>query len=415
MTRDHNWADNHTFIAQRLHRPTSVEQVRRIVAGATHVHAIGARHSFNGVADTPGDLVDLGGIPPGFVLDRERRTLTAGGGVSYGEAAAFLHGESMALLNMPSLPHVTLAGATATGTHGSGDALGTLSSAVAALEIVTASGDLVTVRRGEPGFDGLVVGLGAFGVVTRVTLDIQPGFRMRQDAFTGLPWERLSAELDAVMSAGESVSLMTGWSEPTVGRVWVKTRLADDAPETVADLGLVPSDSPLLGSLPGLTAFGVAGPWHERMPHFMVGVEPGVIGHLQSEYMLPRARTGEAITLLRGIGARIDRHLLACEIRSMTGDDLWLSPAQGGARIGIHFSWNRAFEAVADLTAEIESLLLPLGARPHWGKIIHADAERLAPLYPRMASFRELLRDWDPDGKFANAFLRRHVLGERSF
>jgi xylitol oxidase len=414
MSREHNWTDNYSFLARRLHRPDTVDALRRIVAGASHVHALGARHSFNGIADTAGDLIDLGGLPPDFALDRQAWTVTASAGASYGAVAAFLQGEGWALLNMPSLPHVTLAGATATGTHGSGDRLGTLSSAVAALELVTATGDLVTFRRGDPAFDGVVVNVGALGIVTRMTLDIQPGFMMRQDAFEGLAWERVVSDLDAVMSAGESVSLMTHWAHPTVERMWVKTRDqgSESATGAAARLGATPAARPLLEDVPGLNPFGVPGPWPERLPHFRRDVEPGKVGHLQSEYLLPRARATEAIAVLRGIGATVDRHLLISEIRSMCGDALWLSPAYGAPAIGLHFSWERDIEAVARITAEVEALLLPLGARPHWGKIIHTGASGLAPLYPKLADFRALVQSLDPSGKFANEFLRVHVLGD---
>jgi alditol oxidase len=243
MTREHNWADNYTFAAARIHRPVSVDEVRRIVARSSRVRAIGARHSFNAIADSPGDLVDLAGIAPGFVIDPERRTVTVGAATNYGVLASYLHRAGWALHNMASLPHVSVAGATATGTHGSGDRLGNLSTAVAALDLVCATGDLVTIRRGDPGFDGVVVALGALGIVTRATLDIQPEYAMRQDAFEGLPWATLLSELTAVMSAGYSVSLMTSWSGPTVTRLWIKTRLADGAPEAVsaAYLGAAPT------------------------------------------------------------------------------------------------------------------------------------------------------------------------------
>jgi alditol oxidase len=411
MTREHNWADNYTFQAPRLHRPDSVDAVRRIVAAAPHVHAIGARHSFNGVADSPGDLIDLRGLDPAFAIDRERRTATMGAGMDYGALAAYLHREGWALFNMPSLPHVTIGGATATGTHGSGDARGTLSADVAGLEIVTAAGDLVTVRRGDANFDGMVVNLGALGVVTRLELDVQPAFKMRQDVFEGLPWDKVQTDLDAVMSAGYSVGILTAWSSPTIDRLWIKTVVADGVPPDVsaAHLGAhpattwVPSDA--------LNPFGVAGPSGERLPHFKRDVEPGQLGHLQSEYMLPRDRFVEAVAMLRAIGERIDRHLLVTEIRSMTADALWLSPAYGRATIALHFSWQREIEAVAGISAEIEAMLLPLGGRPHWGKIMHTGHQRLAPLYPRLQSFKDLVRAYDPDGKFANAFLRDHVIG----
>jgi xylitol oxidase len=390
-----------------------VDEVRRIVAGAAHVHAIGTRHSFNAVADSPGDLIDVGGIAPAFTIDREQRTVTAGAGANYGEVAAFVHGEGWALLNMPSLPHVSIGGAVATGTHGSGDQLGNLATAVAGLEMVTATGDLVTMRRGEAGFDGMVVALGALGVVTRITLDIQPAFELRQDAFEGLAWDRLHADFDAVMSAGYSVSLMTSWSSPTVSRFWIKTRVVDGAPASVsgAPFGASAAITPLVNDLPGLGPFGVAGPWLDSLAHFRPLVQPGLAGHLQSEYMLPRARATEAIALLRGIGERIDRHLLVTEIRSMTGDSLWLSPSYGHPAIALHFSWQRDIAAVAAITAEIEALLLPLGGRPHWGKIMHSPRDQLAPLYPKLQAFGELARSYDPDGKFTNAFLRAHVLG----
>jgi xylitol oxidase len=209
MTREHNWADNHTYSAGRIHRPASIDEVRRLVARSPRIRAVGARHSFNGVADSPGELIDLRDIDPGFRIDPDQRTVTVGAATNYGVLAAHLHRMGWALHNMASLPHVSVAGAVATGTHGSGDRLGNLATAVAALEIVCATGDVTTIRRGDPGFDGMVVALGALGIVTRVTLDIEPAFRMRQDAFEGLTWATLLAELDAVMSAGYSVSLFT--------------------------------------------------------------------------------------------------------------------------------------------------------------------------------------------------------------
>lgn len=417
MTREHNWADNYTFSAGRIHRPTSIDEVRRLVAGSPRIRALGARHSFNGVADLAGELVDLRDIDPGFAIDPERRTVTVGAATSYGVLAAHLQRIGWALHNMASLPHVSVAGAVATGTHGSGDRLGNLATAVAALEIVCATGDLVTVGRGDPGFDGAVVALGALGIVTRVTLDIEPAFTMRQDAFGGLAWDTVLEDLDAVMSAGYSVSLMTSWSGPTVTRWWVKTRLEDASGDVMptarlgAAVAALPSARPTPEAMQRLNPFGAPGPWSERLPHFRADVDPNPARHLQSEYMVPRAQATTAIARLRSMGERIDRHLWATEIRSMTGDGLWLSPSHGDDRVAIHFSWLRELEAVAALTAEIEAMLLTLGARPHWGKIMHARAAELAPLYPKLPAFCDLARSHDPDGKFRNAFLDAHVLG----
>jgi xylitol oxidase len=419
MTREHNWADNYTFAAARIHRPVSVDEVRRIVVRSSRVRAIGARHCFNGIADSPGDLIDLGGIEPNFVIDPERRAVTVGAGANYSVLTSHLHQAGWALHNMASLPHVSIAGAAATGTHGSGDRLGNLSSAVAELELVSATGDLVTIRRGDPGFDGAVVALGALGVVTRVTLDIQPEFEMRQDAFEGLPWSTVLNDFDAVMSAGYSVSLMTSWSEPTVTRLWIKTQLTGDARDAapVAHLGALPASHPLARSTPEamaqLNPFGAPGPWSERLPHFRSDAQPGPPGHLQSEYVVPRAQATAAISKVHAIGDRIDPHLWVTEIRSMAGDPLWLSPAYGYDSVGIHFSWLREPDIVQALTEEIEAMLLPLGARPHWGKIIHAAAPQLMLLYPKFPAFRDLARSYDPAGKFRNRFLDTHIFGSQ--
>jgi alditol oxidase len=304
-----------------------------------------------------------------------------------------------------------------TGTHGSGDRLGNLATAVATLEMVTASGDLVTLHRGDPDFDGAVVALGALGIVTRVTLDIEPAYTLRQDAFEGLPWPALLSDFDAVMSAGYSVSLMTNWSGPSVRRWWIKTRADGDAappaPSPVFDV--IVSDQPSATGTPEsiarLNPFGEWGPWSDRLTHFKRDVVPGPEGHLQSEYMLPRAQATTAIARLREMGERIDTLLHGTEIRSMTGDALWLSPSYGDDRVALHFSWQREIDQVDAITRDIEALLLPLGGRPHWGKIMHATAAELAPLYPRLSAFRDLARTYDPDGKFRNAFLDTHVFG----
>ena len=418
MTREHNWADNYTYTAAHIHRPTTIDEVRRSIAGATKIRALGTRHSFNSIADSPGDLIILDGIEPEFVIDRERQTVTVGAATRYGVLASYLHARGFALHNMGSLPHISVAGATATGTHGSGDKNGNLSTAVSALELVTASGDLVHVQRGDDGFEGMVVGLGAFGIVTRLTLDIQPTFDVRQDAFLDLPWDAVLSNLDEVMSAAYSVSLMTMWSTPTVGRLWLKTRLVDGHPLEVAAAHLGAAAAPLAlvvgDSDPNerLNIFGVAGPWSERLPHFRLDRDPGPNEQIQSEYMVPRSQAMAAMAQLRAIGDRIDRLLHITEVRTVAADDLWLSPSYGQDTVAFHFTWNKEPAAVDEITTEIEHMLLPLGGRPHWGKLMHAQADRLAPLYPRLDAFRDLAKTYDPAQKFRNAFLNRHVFGK---
>ncbi len=421
MKREENWSGNHVFVASCIHRPENIDAARRLVGGARRVRALGTRHSFNGIADSEGGaLIDLGAVPPLFEIDPGRRTVTVGAATPYGDLAVHLQDAGWALHNLGSLPHISVAGATATGTHGSGDTNGTLSSAVCGLELITAEGDILRVRRGDPGFDGMVVGLGAFGIVTRVTLDIQPSYSVRQDAFVDLPWETVFENYQAVSSAAYSVSLMTKWSGPKVDRMWLKTRLTEGLPEelAVSHLGAIPAPMHKVSSgrddaNDRLNPFGgVAGPWSDRLAHFRRDRNPGVSDQIQSEYMVPRAKFPEAVRAVHAIGARIDEQLLATEIRTMAADDLWLSGAYGHDAVAIHFTWSRAPEAVDALTREIEALLIPLGGRPHWGKLMHAPAATLAPLYPRLDDFRMLAKQHDPKGKFRNAFMAKHVFGD---
>jgi xylitol oxidase len=418
MAREHNWADNHTFTASRIHCPETIDEARRIVATSPSIRAVGTRHSFNGIADSA-EMIDMRDVPPHFTIDAELMTVTTGAAASYGALAAYLQTNGYALHNMGSLPHISVAGATATGTHGSGDRNGTLSSAVAGLEIITPAGDLMHIRRGDAGFDGMVVGLGAFGIVTRVTLDIRPSYMMRQDAFIALPWTTVLEDFDAVSSAAYSVSLMTKWGGDTVDRLWLKTRIADEAlPDAaVARLGAIAAPAHMISLSAGdpserLNPFGgIPGPWSERLPHFRLDRQPGVADQIQSEYMVPRTQIFAALHAVRAMAARIDPLLHTTEIRTMAADQLWLSPSYGVDTVGIHFTWHSKPAEVDAITREIEDALLPLGARPHWGKLIHANASRLQPLYPRMADFRALAIHHDPTGKFRNAYLADHVFG----
>lgn len=177
-----NWAGNVSFGARRFHRPSSVTELRRLVAGSDRVRALGTAHSFNRIADTSGDLVSVAGLPERLEIDPGRRTVTVGAGMRYGELATRLYASGWALHNLGSLPHISVAGACATGTHGSGEHNGGLATAVTSVELVTADGELVTVSRIGDGadFPGMVVGLGALGIVTALTLTVEPTYDLRQ-------------------------------------------------------------------------------------------------------------------------------------------------------------------------------------------------------------------------------------------
>ena len=405
-----NWARSYTYAAADIAHPGSVDEVRELVASSRRIRALGTRHSFTALPDTPGTLVALDGLPARIDLDEAARTVTVAGGLRYGDVATALQEQGWALHNLASLPHISVAGAIATGTHGSGDRNGTLSSAVAALELVTHAGELVTLRRGDADFDGAVVSLGALGVVTAVTLDIQPTFDVRQDMYDDLPWDALLTDLDAVTGAAYSVSLFTTWVGDTIPTVWLKSRM--DAPAPPPDLlGATrqPVGRHMIPDQPASNTTelgGVPGPWNDRLAHFKLGFTPSNGDELQSEYLVPRDRAIEALSAIRGLRDAIAPLLHVTEVRTMSADTLWLSGAYNTDAVAIHFTWKKLPTEVAAVLPAIEALLLPLGARPHWGKVF----DRVEPAnYPRLADFRALVERYDPEGKFGSPYLERHL------
>jgi xylitol oxidase len=410
-----NWAGNHTYQAAVLHRPASLDQLRELVAGAVRLRALGSRHSFSEIADSD-ELVSLDGLPAEVAVDHGAGTVSFAAGLRYGELAETLKAEGVALANLASLPHISVAGAVATATHGSGDANGNLATAVAGLELVTASGELLSASRGDPDFDGLVVGLGALGVVTRLTLDVEPAYQVRQRAFEGLPWASLFDHFDEVTGAGYSVSLFTRWG-PAVDQVWVKSRVTAEPERARGDLfGAVPATvdrHPILGLDPVncTPQLGVAGPWSDRLPHFRMGFTPSSGEELQSEYQLPRGRAVAALEALRGLGDRLRPVLQVSELRTVAADRLWMSPQYGQDTLAVHFTWGPDWAAVRPVLAELEAALADFEARPHWGKLFLADAGTIAGRYPRHGDFARLAARLDPGGVFTNAWLRERVLG----
>lgn len=413
---ERNWAGNVTY-SGRIVAPATVAEVQELVARGTPLRPLGSRHSFNDVADTAGVLMSLENLPPDLEIggdtggDMGGDTVTVSAGTRYGVLAEALREHGLALPNLASLPHIAVGGAIATATHGSGDRNGTLATAVAALEIVAPDGELRRIRRGDPDFAGSVVALGTLGVVTRVTLDVRPAFDVRQVVYPGVPWAPVLDDLDAVLGAGYSVSMFTDWTGEHVRQVWLKST------------GTPPAD--LHGARPATTRvhmldgepasavteqLGVPGAWLDRLPHFRLGHKPSSGAELQSEYLVPRDNAVEAIGRLRAAHPRIAPLLQVSEIRSVAADDLWLSGAHGRDAVALHFTWRLDPAGVGALLPDLEAALLPLGARPHWGKCFAATARELAPLYPQWTSFAELRRAADPHGRFGNAYTAR-VLG----
>ncbi len=420
MTLERNWAGTHTFAAPRIVNATSIDEVRTLVADAarngTRVRALGTRHSFTDLADSDGTLITVLDIPADPVFDEAAGSVTIGAGTRYGIAAAWLAEHGLAFHNMGSLPHISIGGAIATGTHGSGNDNGILSSAVSGLEYVDATGELVHVRRGDPVFDGLVIGLGAYGIVVRVTVDVQPAYRVRQDVYRDVPWDAVLADFEGVTGGAYSVSIFTNWLGDTIEQIWWKTRLSagDDTLPVVPESWLgVPRDVLTAGNLvetdpDNLTLQGgVPGDWWERLPHFRLESTPSNGDEIQTEYFIDRADGPAAITALRALGDRIAPLLLVTELRTAAPDKLWLSGAYHRDMLAVHFTWRNLPEEVRAVLPAIEEALAPFGARPHWGKLNLLTAERIAEVVPRLADARDLFERLDPAGTFTNAHLER--------
>jgi xylitol oxidase len=399
-----NWAGNVTFSCG-LERPGSVEEIQELVAAAEKVRVLGTGHSFNRIADTTGTLINVQHLPK--AIEVGERGVTVSAGLRYGEVTAPLQAQGLALHNLGSLPHISVSGACATGTHGSGDGNGSLASAVNSITFVTASGELATLDRGDADFAGSVVALGALGVVVSMTLDVQPSYQVSQVVYDGLPVDRLIDDLDAVMGSAYSVSAFTDWMDPDV-MVWRKQR--GHHPIEPEWLGAHTADGPRhpIKTMPADYATeqgGMPGPWNERLPHFRLEFTPSNGDELQSEYFVARSRAVEAFEVLRALGNRFERVLQVSEVRTIAADELWLSPSQGRDTVALHFTWIQDEAAVRPVVAAIEDGLAPLDVRPHWGKVFAADAATLAERYPKVPDFIDLAAKYDPDGKFRNEYL----------
>ncbi|PZE59126.1 D-arabinono-1,4-lactone oxidase [Curtobacterium sp. MCLR17_044] len=410
-TSELNWSGTVTYTAERVVRPSSIDEAAQVVADADRVHGLGTRHSFNDVADTAGTLLDLTGIPTDLVVDAEHRTVTLGAGTRYGDVAADIDRAGFALHNTGSLPHISVGGAVATGTHGSGTALGSLATAVRAFEVLGPDGSARTIDRTDPAFDGAVLHLGLLGIVTRVTLDVEPSYRMRQDVYGAIPWDTFTANVAAVHAAAYSVCAYTVFAD-AITEVLVKSRVPEGAedvpvPETLAGARRLPGTP---GDDHRTARDGSVGPWWDRLPHFPIGSVPSHGSEVQSEHFVPLRHAAAALDALRGLADRIQPHLHVCELRTMAADDLWLSPTQGEDVLCIAFTWKKHPAEVAALLPDLESRLAAFDGRPHWGKMSSLDHAAIAGLYPRLADFRDLVARTDPERTFASAFGER-VLG----
>ncbi|WP_330337148.1 FAD-binding protein [Streptomyces sp. NBC_00557] len=403
-----NWARTITYTAREFHRPRTLDALAALVAASERVRVLGSGHSFNRIADPGPDgvLVSTAGLPRVIDVDTAARTVRVSGGVRYAELAETVHAHGLALANMASLPHISVAGSVATGTHGSGVGNGPLASAVREVEMVVASGDTEVIGRDDARFGGAVTSLGALGVVTALTLDLEPAYGVEQRVYTELPLEGL--DFGAVAAAGYSVSLFTDWRKPGFRQVWVKRRT--DRP--AVDFPWAAPAAVALHPVPGMPAgncteqFGVPGPWHERLPHFRAEFTPSSGEEIQSEYLLPRSAALDALYAIDGIRSTVAGVLQTCEVRTVAADAQWLSPAHDRDSVALHFTWVRDEAAVLPVVRRLEEALEPFDPRPHWGKVFEIPSAALRGRYARFDDFASLVRRTDPSGTFANDFVR---------
>ncbi|WP_457947393.1 D-arabinono-1,4-lactone oxidase [Pseudarthrobacter sp. alpha12b] len=404
-----NWAGNLEYSSADVRRPESVAELAAIVADSPRVKALGSRHSFNRVGDTDGVHVLLDALPQHVELDAGHGTVRVSGGVSYGALCRTLEESGVAIHNLASLPHISVAGAVQTGTHGSGVHNPSLAGAVESIDLVRASGEQVRLSR-EDGDEFLasVVGIGALGIVTGLELAVRPSFRMRQRVLEDLPWDNALADFTTIVSSAYSVSLFTDYAGDMINQVWLKA-LEDEQP-LPSLFGATAALNPR-HPLPDMSAENCTaqmdqpGLWLDRLPHFRHEFTPSNGDELQSEFILPLEHAPAALQAVRGLAENLAPLLFVSEIRTGAADEFWLSPFYRQQSVALHFTWKPLQPEVEAFLPVLEDALRPFGARPHWGKLFTPDGHDWEKLYPRFAEFRSFAAAHDPEGKFRNGLL----------
>src|SRR5437773_58087 len=415
-----NWAGNIDYSTENLYSATSINQVQEFVKKQNKLKVLGTRHCFNKIADSTDYFLSLKEMGQVIALDPQARTVTVAAGVTYGKLCPYLHAKGFALHNLASRPHISVAGACSTATHGSGEKNGNLATAVSALQFVTAAGDAVKLFREKDGetFLGSVVGLGALGVITNVTLDVQPTFLMRQYVYENLPLRQMQDHFDAIESSAYSVSLFTDWQKQRINEVWLKSRVepAQEFHATPEFFGAKLATRNLhpiaeLSAENCTEQMGVPGPWYERLPHFRMGFTPSAGKELQTEYFVPRRHAVDGILAVERLRDQVTPHLMISEIRTIAADEFWMSPCRNQPSVAIHFTWKQNWPAVRALLPIIERELAPFHVRPHWGKLFTISPAQLKAAYEKLPEFVQLAKKFDPHAKFRNDFLNTNVFG----
>ncbi|WP_329124067.1 D-arabinono-1,4-lactone oxidase [Streptomyces sp. NBC_01465] len=426
-----NWAGNVTARPAREVSPASVEEladaVRKAADEGLTVKPVGTGHSFTATAATEGLLVRPDLLTGIREIDRAAGTVTVEAGTPLKRLNLALAREGLSLTNMGDIMEQTVAGATSTGTHGTGRDSASIAAQIRALELVTADGSVLTCSEKENPevFAAARIGLGALGVITAITFAVEPVFLLtaREEP---MAFDRVTAEFDELVAENEHFEFYwfphTGncntkrnnRSEGPVappGKIsgWVEDELLSNGVFQLAcSLGrAVPRTIP---SIAKISSRALSARTYTDIP-YKVFTSPRRVRFVEMEYALPREAAMEA---LREVKAMVERSPLRVsfpvEVRTAPADDIALSTASGreSAYIAVHLYKGTPYQSY--FTA-VERIMTAHGGRPHWGKVHTRDAEYLAGVYPRFGEFTALRDRLDPERVFANAYLRR-VLGD---
>jgi FAD-linked oxidoreductase len=429
------WAGNRGSRPEAVLRPASEEQVADILAEAAangrRVKPIGASHSWSGAQLTDGVALRLDQMQGVLAVDAEVGTIRVGAGTRLKELMRLLGERGLSLPVRGSIAEQSIAGATATGTHGSAPGQGCLSARVTALRLVTPGGMVRAVSSDDTDpqsrdlFDAARVGLGALGVITEMTLRVVPDFVLREEVE---PVEASDAvrDLEAIRTSAPFVKL---WLVPHTGKALVfRYWPTDEAPTLSAVAGWVDEKIVnkylLRGLLAATRSFDIAAPPAMRLVgaaylsgRTRIGPARDILGlpvppaHGEIEYGLPLADGAEAFARLEHL-VRNGGHPIAFiqELRFSAADDIWLSPAYQRDTCWLG-AYSQDIRSEDPYTQAAEAMLHEYGGRPHWGKTFTADRDYLAAVLPRFADFNALRRRLDPAGVLGNDFTDR-VLGD---
>lgn len=427
-----NWGRSAKVRPRSVERPASTAAVRRSVQAAGRhgldVKAVGAGHSFTGIAVAPGVLLDLGDLTGLVSVDRERARVTLRAGTRLHQIPRLLRPYGLAMQNLGDIDRQTISGAISTGTHGTGSRFGGISTQVVGAMLVTADGELLTVSEAENPelLPAVAVGLGALGVLVEVTVQCVPAFVLHAVEHP----EPLDDVLAAMTERAEASDHFEFYWFPhtDVALTKTNTRLPGDAPRhPLPRVGRWVDEELLANGLYRVVcgtgmAIPALVPRYSRLAARLTGnreytdvsnrvfTQNRRVRFREMEYAVPAENVEPAFrALVRLIDERRWRISFPVEVRFTGADDLWMSTASGRASgyIAVHRYWR---EDPAEYFEAVEQIMLGYGGRPHWGKMHTLDAAALRERYPRFDDFVALRDRLDPERMFANTYLER-VLG----